>query len=344
MVAVSSLSLALMLMFISVTDQLSGLFGGGPFFSFVFIMLGYFGVRFFGQGVLTSASRNVLLLWFEKRRGLVSSARGVFVSFGFSLAPLALAWLIAVNDWRWAIWVLAGCCAGFSVFAYLFLRDDPTTCGVMVDGHSEDDAPAVAIAVINFTFAQARRSQLFWVLSLSLGIHSLFGTAVVFHIVSIFSEAGRTSAEAFGYFLPAAIGSTSVNLLVGWLADKRPLKPFLIMMLVSFILGGFGLLNLHSEWGYWLLVIGFGAGGGFWSVISNLGFIRNFGPLHLGEISGLCTAVMVFTSAIGPALFSVGLDVFGTYAAAEWLCIVALIVLLTVAIKVPHDHEQLSRG
>jgi len=166
----------------------------------------------------------------------------------------------------------------------------------------------------------------------------------VFHIVSIFSEAGRTSAEAFGYFLPAAIGSTSVNLLVGWLADKRPLKPFLIMMLVSFILGGFGLLNLHSEWGYWLLVIGFGAGGGFWSVISNLGFIRNFGPLHLGEISGLCTAVMVFTSAIGPALFSVGLDVFGTYAAAEWLCIVALIVLLTVAIKVPHDHEQLSRG
>ena len=344
MVAVSSISLALMLMFISVTDQLSGLFGGGPFFSFVFIMLGYFGVRFFGQGVLTSASRNVLLLWFEKRRGLVSSARGVFVSFGFSLAPLALAWLIAVNDWRWAIWVLAGCCAGFSVFAYLFLRDDPTTCGVMVDGHSEDDAPAVAIAVINFTFAQARRSQLFWVLSLSLGIHSLFGTAVVFHIVSIFSEAGRTSAEAFGYFLPAAIGSTSVNLLVGWLADKRPLKPFLIMMLVSFILGGFGLLNLHSEWGYWLLIIGFGAGGGFWSVISNLGFIRNFGPLHLGEISGLCTAVMVFTSAIGPALFSVGLDVFGTYAAAEWLCIVALIVLLTVAIKVPHDHEQLSRG
>ena len=33
------------------------------------ILMGYFGVRFSGQGVLTSASRNVLLLWFEKRRG-----------------------------------------------------------------------------------------------------------------------------------------------------------------------------------------------------------------------------------------------------------------------------------
>ena len=34
--------------------------------SFPLILLGYFGVRFSGQGVLTSASRNVLLVWFEK--------------------------------------------------------------------------------------------------------------------------------------------------------------------------------------------------------------------------------------------------------------------------------------
>ena len=78
-------------------------------------------------------------------------------------------------------------------------------------------------------------------------------------------------------------------------------------------------------------------------ITSNLAFIRNFGPLHLGEITGLCSAIMVFASAIGPALFSLGLDVFGTYAAAEWLCIGALLCLLVAAVLLPHKNEQIPR-
>jgi OFA family oxalate/formate antiporter-like MFS transporter len=108
MVAMASVALALMLLFIASTDLLAGLAGGGPEVSFILIMLGYFGVRFFGQGVLTSAARNVMQLWFEKRRGLVSSARGVFVSLGFSLAPLGLAWLIGVSGWRGSVFPIGG--------------------------------------------------------------------------------------------------------------------------------------------------------------------------------------------------------------------------------------------
>ena len=44
--------------------------------AFAFVFVGYFAVRFFGQGVLTSASRNILLAWFERRRGFVSGLRG----------------------------------------------------------------------------------------------------------------------------------------------------------------------------------------------------------------------------------------------------------------------------
>jgi hypothetical protein len=42
-------------------------------------------------------------------------------------------------------------------------------------------------------------------------------------------------------------------------------------------------------------------GGGLWSVTSNLAFIRNFNPLHLGEITGFCTSTMVIAGDIGPA-------------------------------------------
>ena len=343
-VTVASAGLAVMVLFISVSDSLAVHFGGGVVVSFLLITLGYFGVRFLGQGILTSASRNVLLVWFEKRRGLMSSARGVFVSFGFSVAPLVLAWMIASAGWREALWELAFVCLVFAGLSLVFLRDSPKSCGVLVDGHThEDQLPDIRVQP-SATLDQARRSPVFWLATLSLSIHSLLGTAVTFHIVSVFAEAGRSQTEAFAYFLPSAVVSTVTNLLCGWLVDKRSLKSFMIIMLASFLLGTIGLLYLQHNWGYAALVVGFGIGGGLWSVTSNLAFIRNFGPLHLGEITGLCTSIMVFASAIGPALFALGLDYFGSYAAALWVCIVALVLLLGFAIVLkqsgPNDTAQ----
>jgi len=343
MIPLSSVMLALMVLFISTVDWIAAAFGGGGGVSFLCIALGYFGVRFWGQGVLTSASRNALLLWFEKRRGLVSGLRGVFVSLGFSLAPLLLAWMIATMGWRGALWFMAVFIGlGFSLLALLLLRNSPDECEVLADGREPEPVGQSGTETDNkltsFSLARARKSPMFWLVSLSLSIHALFGTAITFHIVSIFELAGRDSTQAFTYFLPSAIVSTTVNLLASWQADKRPLKPFLVAMLCFFMVGGYGLLQLHNHVGYWLLVIGIGGGGGLWGVISNLAFIRYFGPANLGAISGLCTSVMVFASAIGPALFSLGLDVSGSYAAPQLLCIAVIAVLLAATYFVRQDE------
>lgn len=331
MITLSSVALGLMVAFVSVIDRLNqGL--GSAVIAFGLIFLGYFGVRFFGQGVLTSCSRNVLMPWFVRRRGLVAGIRGVFVSIGFSLAPLFLGWLIAYFGWRGALWVLALVVGVFfPVLTYLFVRDNPESVGLMPDG-GRAEADVRVTEAPSQTLAQARRSPIMWLYTASLGIHALFGTALTFHIVSIFSEAGRDQTEAFAYFLPAAIFSTSVNLLASSVVDRMTLKPFLIMMLIAFITGAVGLLNLAENWGFWTLAFGFGAGGGLWGVISNLAFIRFFGPLHLGEVSGFNTSVTVFASAIGPALFSLALDGFGSYADAIYLCLAFLVVLVVLAI------------
>jgi OFA family oxalate/formate antiporter-like MFS transporter len=206
---------------------------------------------------------------------------------------------------------------------------------------SENEAPRET-GLQGMTLAEARQRPVFWLYSASLSIHALFGTALTFHIVSIFDQAGRSSAEAFSYFLPSAICSTLVNLLAGYLADRNPLKPFLILMLLSFLLGAFGLANLARDWGYWLLAIGFGAGGGLWGVLSNLAFVRYFGTKHLGEVSGLNTALTVSASAIGPAAFSLGLDGSGSYLLPIYLCMVALVLLLIWAVICPAPERTIG--
>ena len=339
MICLSSVALGVMVFYISVVDWISQFLGNFGWVTFILIFTGYFGVRFFGQGVLTSCSRNVMLLWFVKRRGLVSGIRGVFVSFGFSLAPLVLAWLITDFGWRGALWFLAGIVGiGFSLLALVFVRDSPESCGLVADGVISESDIRVVTAVPSKTLHDARRSPVFWIYSFSLGMHAMFGTALTFHVVSIFAEAGRGREEAFGYFFPAALFSTITNIVASWMVDYFPLKPFLIVMLGAFIFGAIGLMNLDQEWGFWMLASGFGAGGGLWGVTSNLAFIRFFGPLHLGEISGLSTSLTVFASAIGPAAFSLGLDYFGSYNAGIQLCLVLLVCLFIASIVVRQEE------
>jgi len=346
-IAGASLALGVFVAFIASIDRVSGFLasftGGAEFTSgiaFVLITLGYFGVRFAGQGVLTSASRNVLLLWFERRRGLVNGIRSLFVALGFSIAPLLLAQLILGFEWRGALLAMAIVLGLlFPVIAIVFVRNNPQECGLRADGASLSD-PQHSSQQPSATLAEARKTPVFWIYTAGIAVHALFGTALTFHVVDVFAEAGRSSTEAFAYFIPAAITSTSVNFLGSALADHMRLKPLLIVMLVGFIFGAWGMLHLQMAWGYWLLVAGFGVGGGLWGVLSNLAYIRFFGPQHLGEISGLSTSVTVLASALGPFLFSYARDYTGSYAAAQTGCLIALLILLAMSLLLPQRESQ----
>lgn len=348
----SSFVLALTLVFIASVDRIANAMSAVlglsvPVLCFVLMLLGYFGVRFAGQGVLTSSSRNVLLVWFERRRGLVSGVNGVFISLGFAIAPLLLAMLIDAVGWRSALLVLALIVGPvFGLLALIGVRDTPAACGLKIDGGqaTENDGAAVAEPSRQADLKEARKDPVFWVYSLSLAMHALFGTAVTFHIVAVFAEAGRGREEAFAYFLPSAIVSVAVNLTASALSDRSRLKPLLIVMLASFLAGSWGLASLETTWGYWLLVAGFGSGGGLWGVLANLTFVRQFGARHLGAISGLNTSVTVLASALGPLLFSLANDGLGSFRSAALICMVALVALLALAFVVPQPHDRRPTG
>lgn len=350
MIVAACLGLALVLLAMAVLDRVAlGIAGAlGTTLAWIsapLIFLCYFGVRFTGQGVLTSASVNVLLLWFERRRGLVSGVRGVFVSLGFAMAPLLLAMLIDRYSWRGALLMLALSVAVFGAVAGLLVRDNPAVCGQQPDGDTPVDPTTQSPPEISRseTLAEARRSLEYWAYCLGLAIHALFGTAMTFHVVDLFATAGRTATEAYQYFLPAAIVSTSVNLIASALADRLPMKPFLIAMLALFALGAWGMLYLNTSWGYGLLVVGFGGGGGLWVVISNLAFVRHHGTAHLGEISGFNSAITVFASAIGPVAFSIARDFGASYDSAILACLAVIVLLLAASLTIPNRGRPIPR-
>lgn len=171
-------------------------------------------------------------------------------------------------------------------------------------------------------------------------MHAMFGTAITFHVVSIFAGAGRDAAEAFGYFLPVALASTSTNMLASWASDRTPLRPWLLAMLSAFLVACLGLQLLDGAAGYWLLVLGQGVGGGLWGMISNIAWVRLFGRANLGAISGQATSLTVFFSAVGPAAFALALDATGSFAVAVYASAAGFLALLLAALVIRFRPEE----
>lgn len=322
-----------------IVTTLSHLFSGINYeiIAIIILIIGFFGLRFFGQGILTMVSRNMVMKWFEKRRGLANALMGVFVSFGFSYAPRLFNAMIEQSDWKRA-WLEMGIVVGvlFVIFALIFFRDNAKDCGLLPDGPMAHKKNKKSSPHINkeFTLKEALRQYSFWIFNLSFALNALFITALTFHIVSIFGEAGLDRTTAISIFLPASFVAVSINFIGGWLSDYIRLKYLLMLNMLGVILASWALTQLGNfHWAYWALVLGNGIVSGVFSVINTVTWPRFFGTKHLGSISGFAMSWTVIASAVGPYLFSLALKHTGNYVAGIVVCMIFAGILFVLALR-----------
>ena len=203
-VAVAAASaMAVVLAYLSILPSIAS---AGPVVGFAAVTLGFWGLRFSGQGMLTLASRNMVMEWFDRRRGMANAVMGISISFGFSAAPRLFEAMIGSGGrwqaaWRWIAVVVAG----FALFAWIVYRDRPEDHGLVPDGPMAKSAAATHAETapgVAFTLPEARRTYAFWVFAGTLLLSGLLMTAYTFHIVSIFGDAGLDRGQAVGIFLP----------------------------------------------------------------------------------------------------------------------------------------------
>ncbi|MGF7141222.1 MFS transporter [Roseimarinus sediminis] len=309
------------------------------YIAIVLLVFGFWGIRFFGQGILTMVSRNMVMKWFESHRGLANAIMGVFVSFGFSYAPRLLNDLIEYDGWR-AAWGVIGLFVGivFVIFALVFFRDNARDCGVEPDGKlgrvKNKLFSKKAALEKEFTLKQAQRKYSFWVFNLGIALNALFVTAFTFHVVSIFKQAGFDRESAIAIFLPASFIAVVFNFVGGWISDYIRLKYLLIINMVGIAIAGFALTQLNTaNVAYYLLIVGNGIMSGLFSVINTVSWPRFFGVKHLGAISGYSMSWTVIASALGPYLFSLSLKYSGSYTLGSIIVIALALTLMVLGLK-----------
>ncbi|MDJ0865445.1 MAG: MFS transporter [Myxococcota bacterium] len=295
---------------------------------FAVLTLLFVGLRFLGQGVLTLVSNTMLARWFDRRRGLATAISGLFVAFGFGYAPRLLDAWIERAGWRGAWLEIAVLeVVGMGLLAWLFYREDPASCGLTLDGAAAspeqgDPRPAPPAS----TRAEALRTRAFWVLTASLALQGTVLTGITLHIVDIGAEAGLGRTAAVSLFLPMAVVSTAAGALVGWLADRVPIRTLVLSLLGWEALGFAASAHLGDPAGFWLAAFGLGVAGGHFSVLSAVGHPRFFGLRHLGAIAAASMSTVVVGSALGPSALALSRAALGSYQPAFYTA--ALLPLL----------------
>lgn len=312
--------------------------------AFVLITIGFYLIRASAQGVLTMTSRNVIGKWFDYHRGIALAASGTVTAFAFSVAPAALNGLVDRIGYSHTWQLLGGLTIGvMAVLGWLFFRDNPEECGLVMDGGvTQQSGKENADMTIyrDYQRKEAVATWPFWAFNLSFSFFSLFATSYTFHIVSIGEEAGRTSVEIFKYFIPMSIVSVATNIGAGWLSSRTRLKYLLFVMNLAALAGVIGLLYLSTWLGLVAYIAGNGICGGFFSALTGIVWPRFFGRTHLGAISGLGMSSMVIASGIGPLVFSLSKDSFGSYGVALWISAVIPAVLAVGSLRADNPQRR----
>lgn len=308
----------------------------------VALTVGFFAIRFTGQGSLSLVSTVAVTHWFDRKRG---TALGIFSTASaimMSLVPVGLNLMIEAYSWRVA-WIASGVLIWAVVIpiARLGMVNYPEDVGQLPDGDEPTaDTGHSATSQESLDRRGALRTTRFWVVVAASSTVGMLSTALNFHQISMLRTAGLTATEAAVMFLPQVIGAAVAGLFFGFLADRmtgRSLIPIVMGLLTASLLLT---LTLAPGAAVILYAISLGAAGGASRTVTATLLPRWFGVGHIGSIQGTASLISVGSTALGPVLLAITADMAGDYGvAAAWLALIPAGIGLIALRLQPHALE-----
>jgi MFS transporter, OFA family, oxalate/formate antiporter len=312
--------------------------------------LGFLAIRLLGQGGLGLVSQNVINQWWVARRGMIMGISGLLLSLlGLGALPGLINWLVNLLGWRPAYMLLGAILLlVMTPVGYFFYRDRPEAYGLQPDGVVSKVAdtavnPLVplnpAVAEVNWTLAEARRTPMFWIVAASSALIAMLITGLFFHMVSIFADNGLPTDMAAAVFLPIALTTAVVTLLGGVLLDRLPVR---LVLAASLILQASALLLAQYLVSPALAMIYgavIGATAGSFHAVGSVVWAKYYGRQHLGTITGVTATIVIVGSSLGPIPLGVARDTLGSYNQALLILAIFPILLAIAAMFTPKPEK-----
>jgi MFS family permease len=282
------------------------------------LVVGFTGIRMFGQGALGLVATTSVAPWFARRRGFAIGVTTAVGSALLSLVPVfSEAVILPAVGWRGA-WAVLGAMVWLVVLpiAIRGMIDRPSQVGQQPDGDVPLEAAAAAdaeAARVSFTRGEAMRTPMFWAVAGAVAATGMIGTGLAFHQIDLLGEQGLTATQAAANFVPQTFAALTATLLVGsmvdWFSARWVLAVSMMLLAAAMVMVPFvspGLIAVV----YGMVL---GAAGSAARALEAASFPKLYGLRHVGAIRGAVTSISVASTAFGPLALSLGRDLTGSY-------------------------------
>jgi predicted MFS family arabinose efflux permease len=307
------------------------LFFSTLFFSFInnlyFLAVGIFLMRFTGQGLMGHTSTTAISRYFDKSRGRALSA----IWFGMSTAefifPVLVIYFLTIYSWR-SVW------QGISIIVILILPliINFTIKKINFESREDDLEEKLKTKIKSWRRTEVLKDFRFYIIS-----SNMLAMPWIFTGMAVYQSFISDSKLWEAYTIPKAFMVYSIASIItlfssGFLVDKFTSRKLIPIMNIPLLLAMVVLFYSKQEISAYFFLGLIGVSNGFGNILGSSTWAEIYGVKYIGSIKALTTAFMVFSTALGTAVFGVLIDNGFTVENIAFICGSYIIISIFVLI------------
>ncbi len=284
------------------------LFFSSLFFSFInsiyFLAVAIFLMRLSGQGLMSHASTTTISRFFERSRGKALSTIWFGLSTAEFILPVLVTYFFLIYSWR-TVW------QGIAILIILLLPFViiSTIKSVNLDSRETDtNSKNKKIKIKSWRRREVIRDYRFYIVSLNMLAMPWLATGT-FVYQSFISDSKMWAIYTIPKaFMVYSITSIATLFLSGFLVDKFTGRKLILIMNIPLLLAMYVLFKFNHEIFAYIFLGLVGVSNGLANILGSSTWAEIYGVKYIGSIKALTTALMVFSTAFGTALFGFLID------------------------------------
>ena len=289
--------------------------------SVIFLFIGIFLMRLAGQGLSSHTATTTISRFFEKNRGRALSTCWLGLSLAEFTLPVLIVFLLTFIEWR-DIWLSISILViiVLPIVSYFLVKE------VKLETREKSNSIEDPKEIRQWKRIEVLKDYRFYIISMSMLAMPWIATG------SFVYQSFITTSKEWGPYIIAqsfmaySIFSVITLFISGFIIDKFSSRRLLIYMNIPLLFSTIVLFSFNAQISSFFFFGLLGITNGLANVLGSSTWAEIYGVKYIGSIKALTTALMVFATAFGTALFGILID-FGF--TIEQIAVVSGLYILT---------------
>jgi predicted MFS family arabinose efflux permease len=272
--------------------------------SVIFLFIGIFLMRLSGQGLSSHTATTTISRFFEKNRGRALSTGWLGLSLAEFIMPVLIVFLLTFIEWR-DIWVSISILVILilPISTFLLVKD------VKLDTREKFKTEENYKEIKQWKRIEVLKDYRFYIICMTMLAMPWIATGSFVYQSFISSSKGWGPYVIAQSFMAYSILSVITLFISGFLIDKFSSRKLLIYMNIPLLFGTIVLYYFNAPLSSFIFFGLVGVTNGLANVLGSSTWAEIYGVKYIGSIKALTTALMVFSTAFGTALFGFLIDI-----------------------------------